>query len=108
MRDDDLAKHNPLADPQRLSDGKSPTFEPWKMLMQAKLDTDHNHFPSERHKVLYVMSRTEGKALEILGPRISDDSPVSIRTVKEAFKLLEDVFADRHRRTKARLALSRL
>ncbi len=74
---DDQARCKPITDPLRLSDGKSSTFEAWKMLMQAKLDTDYSHFPSKRHKVLYILSRTEGRALGILSPCVKEDVLVS-------------------------------
>ncbi len=105
---DDQARRKPIADLLRLSDGKSPTFEAWKMLMQVKFDTNHSHFPSERYKVLYILSCMEGKALGILSPRVKEDAPVSIRIVKGVFKFLEDIFEDWHRYTKACLDLGRL
>ncbi len=50
----------------------------------------------------------EGRALGILNPRVKKDAPVSIRTVKGAFKLLEDIFEDRYRCMKVCLDLGQL
>ncbi len=50
----------------------------------------------------------EGRALGILSPCIKEDVLVSIRIVKGAFKLLEDIFEDRHRYMKICLDLERL
>ncbi len=67
-----------------------------------------SHFLSEQHKVLYSLSYIKGRALETLNIHVKKDTPVSIRTVKGVFKLLEDIFEDRHRYTKAYLDLGRL
>ncbi len=48
------------------------------------------------------------KGLRILSSHVKEDVPISIRTVKGAFKLLEDIFEDRHRCMKTCLDLGRL
>ncbi len=77
-------------------------------MIQTKLDINHSHFPFKQYKVLYILSYIEGRALGIFSPYIKEDISVSIRIVKGAFKLLEDIFEDRHCCTKAYLDLERL
>jgi hypothetical protein len=55
-------------DPPLLSDGKDPTYTSWSILVQAKLQDNDDHFPSENSKLTYVYSCTTGAAQAHLEP----------------------------------------
>ncbi len=94
-------------DPELLSDGKKVDFETWEFKIREKLRRDTGLFPTRKDKLGYLISRTEGRASKSLLMRLKP-GPAQIHTVDEAIKALEALFIDRHQRSRARLALSKL
>ena len=79
-------------DPPVFTDGADPTFESWKIQMQAKLRANADHFPSEEDKMEYLFSRTSGDAQKHLLPRFDEDSPVRFTSIKDMVKHLASIY----------------
>ena len=61
-------------DPPKLDDGTSPSYTAWRSLLRGKLSANADWWPTERDRIHYVFSRTEGEAQRHLEPRIDEDS----------------------------------
>jgi hypothetical protein len=96
-----------LPDPDKLSDGKQPSFEGWSILMREKLRRDRHLFPSQRDKIGYIFARTDGKASEALIPRLKPGA-FRLKTADDAFQALANLFQDRHRKSRAKTKFRQL
>jgi len=72
-----------LPNPPLLLDGVDPTFENWRIQVRGKLCVNHNHFPSEEAKMLYLFGRTIRDAQRHLQAKFEDESPVRFTSVNE-------------------------
>jgi hypothetical protein len=79
-------------DPPLLSDGKDPTYTSWSILVQAKLQDNDDHFPSENSKLTYVYGRTTGAAQAHLEPRFEYGAPNPFLTVDEVMAHLAAIY----------------
>jgi hypothetical protein len=79
-------------DPPLLSDGKDPTYTSWSILVQAKLQDNDDHFPSENSKLTYVYGRTTGAAQAHLEPRFEYGAPNPFLTVDEVIAHLAAIY----------------
>ena len=79
-------------DPPYLSDGKEPTYTSWSILVQAKLQDNDDHFPSENSKLTYVYGRTTGAAQGYLEPRFEYGAPNPYTTVDEVMTYLATIY----------------
>jgi hypothetical protein len=79
-------------DPPLLSDGKDPTYTSWSILVQAKLQDNDDHFPSENSKLTYVYGRTTGAAQAHLEPRFEYGAPNPFHTVDEVMAHLAAIY----------------
>ena len=70
-------------DPPVFTDGVDPTFESWKIQVQAKLRANTDYFPTEEDKMEYVFSRTLGDAQKHLLPRFDENSPMRFVSSRE-------------------------
>lgn len=70
--------------------------------MEAKLEVNADHFPTERAQVQYVQNRLGGKATEYLMPRVRSNSLQPVLTAEEAFEYLEQAFGDPNQEQTAR------
>jgi hypothetical protein len=79
-------------DPPLLSDGKDPTYTSWSILVQAKLQDNDDHFPSENSKLTYVYGRTTGAAQAHLEPRFEYGAPNPFLAVDEVMAHLAAIY----------------
>jgi len=77
------SKSAKLPNPQPLSDGIDPTFENWRIQVQKKLHVNHNHFLSEKAKILYLFSQTTGDTQQYLQAKFEDNSPVQFTSINK-------------------------
>ncbi len=77
-----------------LDDGTDPTFDGWMIRMRSKLTDEGDRFANERAKLIYLHSRTKGKAAAVLTPRMREDSALKLATAEEGLALLQSVFSD--------------
>jgi hypothetical protein len=80
------------ADPDKLNDGTSPTYNAWRSLLRGKLRANADWWPTEQDRINYVFSCTEGRAQSFLEPRIDEDSLDPWLTVDEMLEYLKTVF----------------
>jgi hypothetical protein len=81
-------------DPPIFTDGVDPTFESWKIQMQAKLRANTDHYPTEEDKMEYVFSRTLGDAQKHLLPRFDEDSPMRFTSFREMLQHLASIYVN--------------
>src|SRR5438477_1781902 len=43
-----------IKDPEKLTDGTDPTFESWRLELENKLEGNHDHFNSEKSKMIHA------------------------------------------------------
>lgn len=51
-----------IPDPPFLTDGKDPTWEDWSSKIEEKLAVNHDHYPTARSQIAYVIGRLSGLA----------------------------------------------
>lgn len=83
-----------VPDPPCLTDGQDPTWEDWSSKIGFKLEINHDHFENERMKLVYVLSRTAGKAFEHTYCRSQKNSDDPFSTADEVLKDLSESFED--------------
>lgn len=91
-----------IPDPATLIDGRSPTFESWKIQVQDKLEINADHFLSERARKAYVFACTGGDAQSHLQPRYSDDSAEPFALAKDMIDHLASIYEDPYKVRNAR------
>jgi hypothetical protein len=99
-----------LPDPDKLSDGKNPTFTNWRTNMQGKFLVNADHFATEEAKMIYLFGQTTGDAQIELELRYGDDADEDMRfqDTKEMFEQLATRFVDPFRVKNARYDFKRL
>jgi zinc knuckle protein len=97
-----------LPDPQPLSDGTDPTFENWRIQVRGKLRVNHDHFPSEEAKMLYLFGRTTGNAQRHLQAKFEDESPARFTSVSEMLQHLAAIYVNPNKVRDARYDYNRL
>lgn len=97
-----------LPDPPPLSDGIDPTFENWRIQVRGKLRVNHDHFPSEEAKMLYLFGRTIGDAQRHLQAKFEDESPVRFTSVNEMIQHLAAIYVNPNNVRDARYDYNRL
>jgi hypothetical protein len=65
--------------------------------LKNKLETNADHYPTEKSKIAYAESRIGGDAAERIAPRMID-TPNRFQTVEEIFAYLHQVFGDPDRK----------
>jgi hypothetical protein len=65
--------------------------------MKNKLETNADHYPTEKSKITYAKSRIGGDAAEHITPRMIN-TPNRFQTVEEIFVYLHQVFGDPDRK----------
>ena len=62
--------------------------------MRGKLRVNHDHFPSEEAKMLYLFGRTTGDAQRHLQAKFEDESPVRFTSVNEMIQHLAAIYVN--------------
>jgi Zinc knuckle len=93
-RSNDTKYSKKRPDPPVFTDGVDPTFESWRIQIQAKLRANADHYPTEEDKMEYVFSRTGGDAQKHLLPRFNEDSPVRFTSAKEMLQHLASIYVN--------------
>ncbi len=92
-----------MPDPPALSNGKSPTFDAWVLLMRQKLRANADHFPDSRSEVEYVFSRCEGEAASHLVAPMQDRERFGV--VEDIIEYLTQIYRNPHQQMLAMKAL---
>ena len=91
------ARKNKFPDPERF-DGTRDNYLGWKFECEGKLEYDHAIFPTEDAKVRYVLSRTKGKANQVLLPWVLENKE---RTTAGLWEHMDTHFQDVHQQQRA-------
>lgn len=83
-----------LPDPDKLDDGRNPTFKTWNQAIEDKLAVNADHFASEMAKRAYVCSRTTGAARLHLQPRLVNNASSPLITAQDVIDFLESIYRD--------------
>jgi hypothetical protein len=83
------SKSTYIPDPERLDDGITPQFESWLNDMEGKFFFNADHYPTEKHKIIYIACRTTGTAHEYLNARLRKDAVTPYTTAQQVFDDLE-------------------
>ena len=97
-----------IPDPPILTDGLDPTFESWKIQIQAKLSVNADHFTNNAARIAYVFSRTSGNAQKHLNPRIGEGALDPFQTATDMVTHLSEIYEDPFRIQNARREYRRL
>ncbi len=81
-----------LPDPPIFTNGNDPTFDSWMRSVRNKLEANHDHYPTEREKFRYALSRVGQPASDILEPHLEEDAVAPFTSVTEVFDTLERVY----------------
>jgi len=95
-------------DPPIFTDGADPSFESWKIQIQAKLRANTDHYPTDEDKMEYVFSRTLGDAQRHLLPRFDEDSPMRFISFHEMLQHLASIYVNPNKVRDAQYAYRQL
>ncbi|KAJ5571812.1 hypothetical protein N7535_005472 [Penicillium sp. DV-2018c] len=87
-----------LPDAPIMDDGVSVKFTAWRREIENKLLLNDDYYPTEKHRMAYVMNRCAGKAQAQLQPRLEPDAKNQYRTAEEMLEHLQLVFRDPQQR----------
>lgn len=107
-----VGKTTKIADPLRLKDnGRTggPDYKGWKLAIQGKLRFNHDHFPTEEHKMIYVFSMTEGEASKHLRAVYgTGNKDVDLATADEMILYLGEIYGNPNEEMEARREFKKL
>ncbi|KAJ5131599.1 hypothetical protein N7448_005757 [Penicillium atrosanguineum] len=97
-----------MPDAPMLDDGKTVRFNAWATIVKRKLAANADHYPTAEHRMIYVASRCEGKALLHIHPRLEEDASNPYRDASDIMEHLKGVFQNPNRATEAYQEYQRL
>ena len=74
-----------IKDPKRLNDRVEPTWTSWVIAINNKLEQDIFQFDTEKAKIAYIFSYTEGQASSLLTPWIRRGCAQPFRSANKVF-----------------------
>src|SRR6202035_3291017 len=87
-------KSTKIPDLPILTDGLDPTFESWKIQIQAKLSVNADHFVNDTARIAYIFSCTLGNAQKHLNPRIGEGATDPFQTATSIVIYLSEIYKD--------------
>ncbi len=73
-----------------------PTWETWNIKIADKLDANANHYPTEKIRIAYVISRLEGNADQQIYAKRRVDAFSSYQSLSELLKHLKEIYEDQN------------
>jgi hypothetical protein len=83
-----------LPDPPIFIETDDSTWETWNIKIADKLDANANHYPTEKIRIAYVVSRLEGDADQQTYAKRRVDAPSSYQSLSELLKHLKEIYGD--------------
>lgn len=96
------SKSAKMPDAPMFDDGKEVAFEDWRPLIENKLLTNADHYPTATHRITYIASRCIGRARKHIGPRMRKGSTQPYEDMEDMLDHLEGVFGDPNKKAQAR------
>jgi hypothetical protein len=81
--------------------GDRATFESWKDKVHDKLVNSAAQYPTERHRIAYIRSRTDGIAYQHIRAQCQPEHPRTFLTAEDVLKALDKIYGDKNKRTRA-------
>jgi hypothetical protein len=91
-----------IPDPPMLSDGKTPQFDDWLVLMEQKLAANADHYNTPELRRAYVASRCEGDAAKHVSKRLREGAANRYTDSKDVLDHLKQVYHDPNRLANAK------
>ncbi|EED18927.1 retrotransposon polyprotein, putative [Talaromyces stipitatus ATCC 10500] len=99
-----VTKKSPkIPDGKKLSDGKDPRYESWKIDVRAKLKANKDQYDTPEARRAYVKSMCEGEAAEHLLARLRDDAPDPFIDADDMIEHLDTIYLDANRVSNAKM-----
>ena len=76
------------------TDSLDPTFESWKIQIQAKLSVNTNHFANDVAQIVYIFSCILGNIQKHLNPRIGEGALDLFQTAADMVTHLSKIYKD--------------
>jgi hypothetical protein len=86
-----------LDDPLKLSDGRNPRFDDWRILMEQKLRANADRYSTPDLRIAYIGGRCEGKALKTFMNRIRPGCSNPYTDGDDVFEHLKQAFNNPNR-----------
>jgi hypothetical protein len=97
-----LPKSTKLPDPEVFKDNKDRKIDQWMAAMDNKIQGNADHYPTDRDKIHYVVTRIGGEAFDIIEPRMKVDSAEPFTNAQEVLDALCRVYGDSNKVKTAR------
>ncbi|EED22558.1 conserved hypothetical protein [Talaromyces stipitatus ATCC 10500] len=78
----------------KLSDSVDPTFESWLIDVEGTLESNADHYPNVKDRILFVKKMCEGQAAKHLMPRLRKNSSHPFMDADDMFDHLKTIFED--------------
>ncbi len=85
-----------LPDPLIFTETGDPTWETWNIKIADKLDANANHYPTEKIRIAYVISRLEGDADQQIYAKRRVDAFSFYQSLSELLKHLKEIYEDQN------------
>ena len=96
-----------IPDPPIFTDSRE-EWEGWQLQMQLKLRADAQRFPNATSRIAYVISRTAGRAQELLKGHVTNDGFVDLTDATDVLTILQNAYGDPDPEGTARTKLEKL
>lgn len=100
------------ADPARLKDNgrtSGPTYKSWRLAILGKLRVNHDHYPTEEHRMIYVYAMTEGEAAKHLESVYqTGDHNIDLQSADAMIQYLGEIYGNPNERAEARREFKKL
>jgi len=83
-----------LPDPPIFTGTGDPTWETWNIKIADKLDANADHYPTEKIRIAYVVSRLGGDADQQTYAKRRVDAPSPYQSLSELLKHLKEIYED--------------
>lgn len=81
--------------------GDRAAFESWKDKVHDKLANSAAQYPTERHRIAYIRSRTDGVAYQQIRAQCKPEHPRPFLTAEDVLNALDKIYGDKNKRTRA-------
>jgi hypothetical protein len=96
-----------IPDPPIFTDSRE-EWEGWHLQVQLKLRADAQRFPNATARIAYVISRTAGRAQELLKGHVTDNGFVDLEDAIDVLNILQNAYGDPDPEGTARAKLDKL
>ena len=109
LRSVSKAKKSPkLPDPPVFTNGKDPTWDDWSSKVREKMDSNADHYSTEKSRIAYVLTRLGGDAVTYTYHRREKNAANPYLTYEDILSELAETYEDSDRLENARRGLARL